>query len=494
MLFYSHLLLASASLASASVIRRADPPLQSIPATAQADNTFNNGAAKQMMPDDTSDPVPDVYGARSIDLPFGRLYHGTMKFFSAGQLNTPDANTDEWPGEHPGVVDSAKQSACGIPDNAFLTSKVAIHPYFLKYADLSRYCMQDVCISFWNGKQAGQGQSDMMLKVTDVCSTDPSDPTHCEKPGDIKIDRTKCHLMEGASAGPTDGNQYNDGETWWFFTKCWADGLVQPAYKDNWFAQPALPNNLKWSQGTVTQQMLNNNISYPQHQPAWSKYPNGAYNPQYDSYISPPIADWSPGQPDPSWCPVAGGKGWGNPTGNCAGNSGSGSSGTSQTSRVTNNTSTLDQSSPAGNSSSGVSQASLPSASTPQDESNDSTTNNTSAPVQSSPVENTPSSSTSGTVVPASFGNGTTSQIGGGQGQAAPSGDANDKQEQVNGGVGAGSLESTAFTGQSSSGQEQAAPSENVNDKQEQSVGGEGAGSLGSSGSAGQDEDDECEP
>ena len=37
-----------------------------------------------------------------------------------------------------GGTDSATQSACGIPDNAYYISKVAIHPYFLKYADLSR--------------------------------------------------------------------------------------------------------------------------------------------------------------------------------------------------------------------------------------------------------------------------------------------------------------------------------------------------------------------
>lgn len=58
-----------------------------------------------------------------------------MKFFPAGQLNTPTGDTDQW---MPGATDSASQSACGIPDNAFQISKVAIHPYFLKYADLSR--------------------------------------------------------------------------------------------------------------------------------------------------------------------------------------------------------------------------------------------------------------------------------------------------------------------------------------------------------------------
>lgn len=90
--------------------------------------------------------------------------------------------------------------------------------------------MQDVCISFWNGKQKGQGQSDMILKVTDICSTDPSDPAHCKHPGDIKIDRSKVKIMWGLTdKGPAEkqpalkGTEFTLGETWWFFTKCWAD-------------------------------------------------------------------------------------------------------------------------------------------------------------------------------------------------------------------------------------------------------------------------------
>ena len=59
-----------------------------------------------------------------------------MKFFPKGQLNSAGSDTDLWLPQ--GGTDSAQQSACGIPDNAFTISKVAIHPYFLKYADLSR--------------------------------------------------------------------------------------------------------------------------------------------------------------------------------------------------------------------------------------------------------------------------------------------------------------------------------------------------------------------
>ena len=134
----SFFLLAPASLAAAAVLRRGDPTFQEIPTTAKPDNTFSNGKPSLSTEPPTVDAVPsEIYGARSIDLPFGRLYHGDMKFFSAGQLNSKSGITDQWM-DKPGTIDSADQSACGIPDNAFSISKVAIHPYFLKYADLSR--------------------------------------------------------------------------------------------------------------------------------------------------------------------------------------------------------------------------------------------------------------------------------------------------------------------------------------------------------------------
>jgi hypothetical protein len=124
------------SFASSSIIPRADPGFQNIPANGITDNTCSNGKPIFIgLPDQTSEIPPAVYGARSVDLPFSRLYYGSMKFFAPGEYNTPDGITDKWA---PGVNDFANQSACGIPDNAFYDSKVAIHPYFLKYADLSR--------------------------------------------------------------------------------------------------------------------------------------------------------------------------------------------------------------------------------------------------------------------------------------------------------------------------------------------------------------------
>lgn len=227
-------LLGVASIAVARIIPRQDPhdpAFQHVPTTAKADNTFHTATPPlpSGMPPDSTEEGPPVYGARSIDLPFGRLQHGKMKFFGAGQLNTPNGKSDEW---HPGQNDFANQTACGIPDNAFQISKVAIHPYWLKYAPLDRYCMQDVCISFWNEETEQLKQSDMILKVMDVCSTDPNDPTHCATPYDIKIDRSKAQIMEhlGGPEHPSqednpalNGNEFGGGGTWWFFMKCWAD-------------------------------------------------------------------------------------------------------------------------------------------------------------------------------------------------------------------------------------------------------------------------------
>ena len=201
--------------------------------------------------------------------------------------------------------------------------------------------MQDVCISFWKN----DGSSDMMLKVTDICSTDPNDPAHCASPTDIKVDRGKAMVMEGLIK-PLDpmqhpelsGNGFPD-QIWWFFMKCWDDvrlqasffrsprflvdladntrlqGLVQPAYSDNWFATPSLPNNLQWAQKTAQQQYDNNQASYPGK--GWDTYPNGGYvgsamQPEGDGKTSPPITDWSAGDKTPEWSPVAGGEGWGN--------------------------------------------------------------------------------------------------------------------------------------------------------------------------------------
>ena len=106
--------------------------LQGIPATAKAPGSFSNGGPPLIgEPSQVSaSGQPDIYGAREIDLPFYRLYNGSLKFFA--HTNKPDSDTTKFGAQY----DNANQSACGIPYNAWFISTVAIHPYFLKYAGL----------------------------------------------------------------------------------------------------------------------------------------------------------------------------------------------------------------------------------------------------------------------------------------------------------------------------------------------------------------------
>jgi len=55
-------------LAHASVLSRSDPPFQFVPTKATTpDNKFNIGTKIfQAQPPDTTDTIPDVYGARSV--------------------------------------------------------------------------------------------------------------------------------------------------------------------------------------------------------------------------------------------------------------------------------------------------------------------------------------------------------------------------------------------------------------------------------------------
>jgi len=77
-----------------------------------------------------------------------------------------------------------------------------------------------------------QSTNDLLveLKVTDICSTNPADPTYCATPVDIKIDRIKAQLLysnvKDQSAEQKQalksGTRY-PGKVYWFFSKCWDD-------------------------------------------------------------------------------------------------------------------------------------------------------------------------------------------------------------------------------------------------------------------------------
>ena len=220
-----------------------DPGLVAVPDTGKADNTFNNGQPQVngAFPWG-SGPTPDMYQPRDIDLPFGWKFHGNVSFFPGSQLSIPTQPSDGWT---PNQADFANQSACGIPHDAYFQKHAAVHPYFLKYAGLDRkssfsawskswsrslcvislgYCMADVCLSLWPDNN---GNPDMIVKVTDICSTDPGDPTYCATPYDIKLDRSVMQVMQcitgDGSANPKlQQSVYPDGGTYWHFTKCWA--------------------------------------------------------------------------------------------------------------------------------------------------------------------------------------------------------------------------------------------------------------------------------
>ena len=287
---------------------------------------------------------PQVYHARPYDIPFGMLNKGKLKFFKNskdGKHNQLNGNRADETADYPNAKDDPKDSACGIPDNVYRPSKVAIHPYWLKFAQeglgLGRYCMQDVCISVWNETHthANDGENDVELKVTDICSTDPEDPNYCETPGDIMIDRKKAWLLYNGTIhdqtkfpwGSPERRSIRNGTeyvrpVYWFFSKCLQDGLPAESYNTtrNWFSNPILPQNTKWS-GQAIQAQANNNQA-PYKEKFNITYTYGAY--KYDD--SPPYRkdlvwdyrqDWVPGK-EPKWCPVAGGLGrQAKPNGDC---------------------------------------------------------------------------------------------------------------------------------------------------------------------------------
>ena len=95
------IILSAASLVAGFVIPRddgppdpgdhtvSDPGLQTVPDTAKAPNTFSDGSAEivEGFPY-SSDPIPDLYQPRDIDIPFGRVshFHGVFLSYQVQQL------------------------------------------------------------------------------------------------------------------------------------------------------------------------------------------------------------------------------------------------------------------------------------------------------------------------------------------------------------------------------------------------------------------------
>lgn len=181
--------------------------------------------------------------------------------------------------------------------------------------------------------ETGYSNADVMLKVTDICSTNPQDPTYCATPVDLKIDRIEADLLFHLDNRTTEENTALKNGTgypkpvWWVFTKCWDDvtaffslspiinffpdvdsqGLVQPAYKTtkNWFANPPLPNNYNWNNYAIVSQANANKASYPAAD--LPSYKLGAYKTggERTAAIFNYTKAWKAGDKDPIWCPVA---------------------------------------------------------------------------------------------------------------------------------------------------------------------------------------------
>jgi len=65
--------------------------------------------------------------------------------------------------------------------------------------------MQDVCISLW--PEGLNPSPEMIVKVTNIYSTDPSDPTYSATPYDIKVDRALVQVLSGITGnGSADPN------------------------------------------------------------------------------------------------------------------------------------------------------------------------------------------------------------------------------------------------------------------------------------------------
>lgn len=81
-------------------------------------------------------------------------------------------------------------------------------------------------------------------------------------------------------------------------------GLAQPAYNTtkNWFTNPPLPNNQKWSEDTLTEQYQNNVASYAAA--SLPPYADGAYatGAKRQAAIFDYNKYWKIGDPDPKVC------------------------------------------------------------------------------------------------------------------------------------------------------------------------------------------------
>ena len=98
--------------------------------------------------------------------------------------------------------------------------------------------------------------------------------------------------------------------------------IPQPPYKGpgttNWFSTPLYPENNADAVQVALKQASNNQISYPAKNR--TTYEQGV-TPGKDKLagLHTPVTDWKAGDATPAWQPVAGGKGFGKPSGTATG-------------------------------------------------------------------------------------------------------------------------------------------------------------------------------
>ena len=77
---------------------------------------------------------------------------------------------------------------------------------------------------------------------------------------------------------------------------------MQDAYtQNNWFSQPQYFSDVQWSLAVTATQYHNNQNSYPAN-----GFPTHSIG-QQDHFNVDPLNDWTPGEVEPSWTPIAGG-------------------------------------------------------------------------------------------------------------------------------------------------------------------------------------------
>jgi hypothetical protein len=153
------------------------------------------------------------------DVPFGVRFKATFRYYDAPWEPQLYRNKP------------AFKVACNQSANAYITSNMALHPYWFKEFGLDRWCRRDVCMSVWTQDHS----HDLMFKITDVCP-----PSICKTPFEVRVESWKASYLFYHSQGPRPTQ-----EVYAYISPCWADGLPQPDLEQT-LPGPKLLNSRHW--------------------------------------------------------------------------------------------------------------------------------------------------------------------------------------------------------------------------------------------------------